>query len=146
MAKIAILPTGCVWHWHHDVAKQICVKSDAIWSHFRPRADTINAVKWNEVSSFKTSSKANLFFHFHLPFAIGQLICKIQNLSDQTGLEHSRCGPYVTSNGFRGHLHHLAIMCCNQDSDMWFLMKRKLLIYNLWLDFVAELITKGHKI
>ena len=61
MTKIAILPTGSVWHWHHDVAKQICVKSDAIWSHFRPRADTINAVKWNEVSSFKTSSKANLF-------------------------------------------------------------------------------------
>ena len=60
---------------------------------------------------------------------------KDKNLSDQTGLEHSRCGPYVTSNGFRGHLHHLAIMCCNQASDMWFSMKHKLLINSLWLDF-----------
>ena len=63
------------------------------------------------------------------------LSAKYKILNDQTGLEHSRCGPYVTSNGFRGHLHHLAIMCCNQASDMWFSIKHKLLINNLWLDF-----------
>ena len=80
MTKLAILPTGSVWHWHHDVAKQICVKSDAIWSHFRPRADTINAVKWDGLSSFETASKPNLVFHFRFSISIQSHYNSMQNI------------------------------------------------------------------